>query len=510
MQKVAAYALFANFKDANDAKSRFDAVGEVVQDWLTGKGQFRLSDEGQELLLRDGRVGKFETSSYVTGEGYVNDWILVEPSNSALVRTRVSSSVTASKVCVYIELQAAGGAYQLGPMRVDIRCPTIVRSLVQGFGDWFVGEVPISAEPYKFEGDLGARELEAVIWHPKRNLPVVVVSSYESAYLTETFPVDLASDLVGVAIVATADADLSWALTVRRGKEWSCFNGAIRIYWPVSARNDRPEHNPLWLRDSLLAQAGNPQDASARFRRQMRRQLLGISAFAVPEPIVMEKIRAAHLKSMADAERAALRDNSDWEGLANSYAEANDKLTIEANELRDRVRALEADLSNLQVAMQWRPDEPPEIAPELEIPPATVEEAVNVARERYSSTLVFGSDVVAGLADLAPNAGPPEKVLAYLGRLSEMTTLRRGAGLGTAPIKWLQARGVDCSVESQTTRNSPSEQRKRTWNDGKEPRAFDLHLKPTEATHPDRCVRIYFDHDDSTQRCVVGWVGRHP
>ena len=510
MQKVAAYALFANFENFHGAKSRFDNVGDVVQGWLTGKGDFRLSDEGQELVLRDGRVAQFETSSYVTGEGCVNDWILVEPSNSALVRTRVSSSVTASKVCVYIEIQAAGGAYQLGPMRVDIRCPTIVRSLVQGYRDWSVGDVPISAEPYKFEGDVGARELETVIWHPHRNLPVVVVSSYESAYLTKNFPGDLASDLVGVAIVATVDADASWALTARRGKEWSCFNGAVRMYWPVSARNDRPEHNPLWLRDSLLAQAGNPQDASAKFRRQMRRQLLGISAFAVPEPVVMEKIRATHLKSIVDAERAALRGSSDWEGLANSYAEANDKLNVEAKELRDRVRALEAELSNLQVALQWRPDEPPEIVPELEMPPATVEEAVNAAKERYSSTLVFGSDLEVGVAGLAPNAGPPEKVLAYLGHLSEMTTLRRGTGLGTAPIKWLQGRGVDCSGESETIRNSPSEQRKRTWNDGKKPRIFEQHLKPTEATHPDRCVRIYFDYDENTKRCVVGWIGRHP
>lgn len=510
MQKVAAYALFANFEKSDDAKSRFDAVRNVVQGWLTGKGDFRLTDEGQELVLRDGRVAKFEMSSYVAGEGCVDDWILVEPSGSALVRTHVSSSVTNTEVCVYIEIQAAGGAYQLGPMRVDIRCPTIVRSLVQGYGDWFVGDAPISAEPYKFAGELGARELEAVIWHPHRNLPVVVVSSYEGAYLTETFPADLASELVGVAIVATADADTSWALTARRGKEWSCFNGAVRLYWPLSSRNERPEHNPLWLRDSLLAQAANPQDASARFRRQMRRQLLGISAFAVPEPVVMEVIRAAHLKTLADAERAALRGSSDWEGLANSYADANDKLTVEAKELRDRVRALEADLSNLQVAMQWRPDAPPEIAPELEIPPATVEEAVSAAKERYSSTLIFGADVDVGVADLAPNAGPPEKVLAYLGHLSEMTTLRRGAGLGTAPIKWLQARGVDCSGESQTIRNSASEQRKRTWNDGQGSRAFELHLKPTEATHPDRCVRIYFDYDESTQRCVVGWVGRHP
>lgn len=510
MQKVAAYALFASFGSVDDAKLRFGAVGDVVKDWLSGKGEFRPAEEGQALVLRDGRVAQFETSSFITEEGCVNDWVLIEPSNNALVRTRISSSVAASKVCVYIELQAAGGAYQLGPMRVDIRCPTIVRSLVQVYGDWFVGDVPISGGPYKFDGESGARELETVIWHPNRNLPVVVVSSYESKYLTETFPADLASELVGVAIVATVDADASWALTTRRGKEWSCFNGAVRIYWPFSARSERPEHNPLWLRDSLLSQAGNPQDAAARFRRQMRRQLLGISAYAVPEPAVMEKIRASYLKTIADEERAALRDSSDWEGLAKSYAEANDKLTVEAQELRDRVRALEADLSNLQVALQWRPDEPPDIAPESEIPPATVEEAVNIAKERYSSTLVFGADVGTGVAALAPSAGPPEKVLSYLGHLSEMTTLRRGTGLGTAPIKWLEARGVDCSGESQTIRNSASEQRKRTWNDGKAPRIFEQHLKPTEATHPDRCVRIYFDYDENTQRCVVGWVGRHP
>lgn len=510
MQKVAAYALFANFESTNGAKSRFDAVGDVVEAWLSGKGEFQSTDKGQALVLRDGRVAQFETSLFSIDEGYVKDWILVEPSNNALVRTRVSSCVAGTEVCVYVELQAAGGAYRIGPMQVDIRCPTIVRTLVQVYGDWFVGDVPISVGPYKFEGGSGARELEAVVWHPNRNLPVLAVSSYENRNLTETFPADLASDLVGLAIVATVDADAAWALTTIRGKEWSCFNGAVRIYWPFSARRESPEHNPVWLRDSLLAQAGNAQDASARFRRQVRRQLLGISAFAVPEPAVMAKIRTDYLTKIAEKERASLRDSNDWEGLAKIYAEAHDKLNLEAQELRDRVRALQADLSNLRVALEWRPDEPEDIEPELEIPPATVEEAIQIARERFSSTLIFGADVKTGVATLTPSAGPPEKVLAYLGHLSEMTTLRRGAGLGTAPVKWLQARGVECSGESQTIRNSASEQRKRTWNDGRASRIFEHHLKPTEATHPDRCVRIYFDYDEVSQRCVVGWVGRHP
>lgn len=77
-------------------------------------------------------------------------------------------------------------------------------------------------------------------------------------------------------------------------------------------------------------------------------------------------------------------------------------------------------------------------------------------------------------------------------------------------MDWLDARGVTASIESETIKGSASERRHRTWDAGTERRFFDLHLKPNEATHPDRCVRIYFDYDESMQCVVVGWVGRHP
>jgi hypothetical protein len=69
---------------------------------------------------------------------------------------------------------------------------------------------------------------------------------------------------------------------------------------------------------------------------------------------------------------------------------------------------------------------------------------------------------------------------------------------------------VNASGESETVKNSASERRKRTWHDGTAAREFDLHLKPTDATHPDRCVRIYFDYDEERELGVIGWVGRHP
>jgi len=112
---------------------------------------------------------------------------------------------------------------------------------------------------------------------------------------------------------------------------------------------------------------------------------------------------------------------------------------------------------------------------------------------------------------LAHDAGPPEKVLSYLRILGRFTDARREGALGTSPIKWLQDQGAVASAESYTVKNSKKDQQARTWDYGNdERRAFDVHLKPSDATAPDRCVRIYFEYDETRQKTVVGWVGRHP
>ena len=128
----------------------------------------------------------------------------------------------------------------------------------------------------------------------------------------------------------------------------------------------------------------------------------------------------------------------------------------------------------------------------------------------FPGVLTFGSDVDTGVKGLAPDAGPPEKIYIYLQTLAETVHLRRGSGLGLGLIPWLQNKGVSVSGESETVKGSTAENRKRTWNDGAGSRLFDLHLKPSDGTSPDRCVRIYFDYDDTRRVVVVGWVGRHP
>jgi len=82
--------------------------------------------------------------------------------------------------------------------------------------------------------------------------------------------------------------------------------------------------------------------------------------------------------------------------------------------------------------------------------------------------------------------------------------------LGLYMVDWLKENGCLASGESETIRNNRTEMGKRTWDDGRAPREFNTHMKPSEATSPDRCVRIYFDWDTATEQIVVGWIGRHP
>ena len=132
-----------------------------------------------------------------------------------------------------------------------------------------------------------------------------------------------------------------------------------------------------------------------------------------------------------------------------------------------------------------------------------------VRRSEFGDDLVFGAEVDESVRSLKRDAGPPDKIYDYLRILSEMTHARRNGGLGTDMILWLRNKRVSASGESETILNSQAEVRKRTWSDGVGSRTFEKHPKPNENTSPDRCVRIYFDYDESRKKTVIGYVGRH-
>ncbi len=504
MKKLASYSL-----EACTSEIHKDAVLDRVDSWLRTKGT--LVEEGRSLVLRDARVAEIVRTSMRSAIGSLLEIDITEPRPDGWFRTTISVAESDEALAVSIVLGAASDT--LMPVYVDVRCPRFVRDLLSPPSPWHYKGTTLSSMPREFSGEAGGDAFVALGWDPSRSVPIVAVSDEYGSVLHPGIVEDLASDLAGLAIVARLDPQASWRVTSRKGKQWSCYSGAIRLFWPGLADDEDPFRHPLWTPSRLLAAAPDTEAAADRIRRQLRRRILGQSPFSVSEHPLLVKIRQAARQEELDALRAKATDDADYKALAEEYFEAlvkaNDTIAARDSE----IQALNKKVTGLQYALQAKTVdvEANEVEPDTEAPPATVEEAVLLAMDEMTDELVFGTAVTEGVESVAPDAGPPDKILRYLRILAEFTRARRGGALGTTAIGWLREKGVSASAESETVRNSTQEQQARTWDCGNGGQmVFDLHLKPSEATSPDRCVRIYFHYDETSQKTIVGWVGRHP
>ena len=147
-----------------------------------------------------------------------------------------------------------------------------------------------------------------------------------------------------------------------RGKEWSCFNGAVRAYWPFRSDTQEPKAHPLWTLERLRFGTIDDAYASSRIRRQLRRQVLGISAFSVTEPNLIRDICAQSRREELNRLIKEQSDAAQWQALANTYADDNDKLTDRIDEQSNQIQELQAKVfsgterGKALESILWHPD----------------------------------------------------------------------------------------------------------------------------------------------------------
>ena len=519
MRTVASYALSHKSRSPEDARDVLTQAVAAIQRWLDGKGDATASGDHVTITYPDERRAILKEEAELTEGSKIQIFDLIEEIATGNFRTHITLAQAGEEVEVHCNL-SVGGEAEIAPVLFDARCPQVLRDIID-IGDWNNGQNALRTSPLRYSGPLGGQDLVDLLWSEARSIPVVVVSDYDGLVLHPDIEQRLARDLAGLALIARIDAQAAWYVSEQKGREWSCYNGAIRLYWPIASTADpRPRRHPLWTADRLLSGVPDTESAAERIRNQIRRQVLGQSAFSNWESRVASEIRGRirdHEIAEREAERQRARGADDWKGLAESYSRENDSLQTKRDALledigglKNTISELTAQLRNAEQTLRYSVA-PDDVAPAEEPPPETLRDAVDMANQRCADVLVFGSDVVKGVSGLSGEAGPPEKVLYYLDQLAEMTRARNNGGLGTSANRWLAQRNVTASGESETIRNSPTEMQRRTWDDGTgERRSFELHLKPNDAAHPDLCVRIYHDYSAELGKTIVGWIGRHP
>jgi hypothetical protein len=510
VRRVACFAASSSLKADEVPDEVVDSLVAVVSEWLLRKGAPNALENRYGFKLKGGRDAVVERSNRVASMGRVCDIGLEEESEAGRFFTRICVGYAGSEILLFAELRAGAIGYRIAPMSLDVRCPQVVRDLLSK-RRWMAGRTPILPAPIVWHGEDSARRFIALLRHADRNLPIVCASRDNGRAITPTICEDLAYDLCGLCLVVDLDEGASWGITKQIGKEWSCYSGALRVYWPIRGAGGSAFDHPLWKLERLMAQADSAGTAASKIRAQLRRRIFALSTLASDEQAELRDVRECAAREEFERVRREAEERGDQVGLAEHYFSECARLEGVVTQLREENGKLTDQVQSYSQA--WRYTEGDgsreEIEPEPDTPVATVAEAVGRASEGFSRELIFGRDVANSIKSLAESAGPPDKVYEYLKTLAEMTEVRRNGGLGKDLIVWLRERGINASGESETIRNSTVEMRRRTWDDGEQIRQFEKHLKPSDGTSPDKCVRIYFEYDESRKVTIVGYVGRH-
>lgn len=483
----------------------FDDACRSLRQWFDNK--LSQNEDGTYRIQKDGRAA----------EASIGDDAI---DGSRLFRIRVTESIEGGKLTSEINVledsQGVHFACDLGVVatgvarpNIALRAPRFVQTIASLGSAWQIeaGRDRVFSQPFRVGTNNGSQLLD-LLRAPERALPVIVISEFDGS---ETFPglaQNVARRVTGLAHVCVVDENASWQLTQDLGQEWSCFNGAVRLYWPGGVAVGSPFRHPLWLSDKLELRFG--EAAADWLCNKLTRLIIEASSYLSLDSAFAEfEDRRSSLRIREAEDRA--QDESDYEGLAQIYSEEN-------GVLKRRLAALQAQFDNAQAELDgirsayFRGDSGAVAVEEAatEAPPSTVSEAVARARSRFGNQLAFPDDLEAQVSTLNPSAGPPSKIFEHLSGLNELASkLADEGGLGMSVPIWLRSHNIECSGESDTIKKSKAARAGRTWSVGGEQIYCEFHTKPSDGTSPDRCVRIYFVPADSGLRVRIGYIGRH-
>jgi len=493
------------FTSANSAAGA--AAAQAIEAW--SKQKFTRKKDGSYQITRSGAEALFERGEQSADGQSQTHFAILEPIDGGNLQTDVTI-VSTSERTAFTTILSLGSDYGVAPLDIALRAPRFIRSVV-GDRVWTVGVNGERIFPFSFDVTAtNLDELQALIESEQRRLPVIVVSEYDGRTLAGDMHELVAGDLCGLAHVIRLKSDGAWELTKRWGAEWSCYNGAVRLLWPMRGGRGDPRAHQLWTMDRLMLRTNDEAVARDRLRHAIGRRILEASTY-VPDDPAFADFAKLHERHLADEARAAAatspeRSKEEYEDQIASQRAEIDRKDAEIRTLNDNVASLSMALRNMRPADGAGKDELP-LADLAE--PQSVAEAVATARRELAGRVEIAAETDADVANLNAEAGPPEKILRYLRMLGELAEQLAEGPLGQSVPIWLRKRGVECSGESETSKNSEAGKRFRTRQVNGREVDCEFHAKPSEGTSPDRCARIYFTTSSTQPHVLVGYIGRH-
>ena len=384
-----------------------------------------------------------------------------------------------------------------------------------------IGGEPIPGDAEQYDAAGVPRFVDQLLLNPARQLPLVVLTPTESGRPLVD-PDRVMDELLGLAhVVELASRQATFALTDRVGKFWSCFNGAVRVYWPKITLDESYRQHPIFFSDDYPPGA----DTDDRLPLDVLRKVAAAALRRTVEaPLVTQLCGLADRQAHAQTE-ARLAELARGVAEGREFMQALDQAWSENRALAEEMGKLQAELTELRESHadmdeQWATVSAniarAEAAAQAERRAAEryrgkylaglkrVREAVALAQEEFAGTLIFLPSALKSAED-SPYQDPA-KVFALFTALDGVAHARGGLGEDLHAV--LLRAGFEYKPHISTTSEGKHGDEYRFRHDG-ERKLFENHVTLGGSHNPQECLSVHWRRDAGADRFVIAWCGKH-
>jgi len=401
--------------------------------------------------------------------------------------------------------------FYIAPVEFNLGRPRVIATLLRQF-ECIHGDTRLSLEPNGLSAQGVPDFLQKRLHSKQRRLPIVLVSRTVVSDKWLVDPSELADRLAGIAEVYVLDDKwAAYALSNEIGKLYTCYNGAVRIYWPDFDPKRAP-YSPIYLPERI-------HGVGTRLVESLFRQLSAISTFRyVPGPVAIDATEFLQEQQRKDLEgiRRAAQERGDYAELLELADKEISALQMQFQAARQENESLRANLQLLQENLQavWRTQEDRRGITTVESPPeepepVSVAEAVRLGQTQFPDTLAFQESALESALE-SPFKQPKKVYLALLAMHEVCQSWRQSRKTRTpigSPEQSFAKKGfVYKARESMTSKGKWGDEYEMLYEGNRV--SIEQHLALGKGG-PDTCLRIHFYPDESTGKYVIAHVGRH-
>lgn len=520
-------AYVASFEiDSRNQKETLDEVTELLERWARSKlGERRKIQNFRETcnFERDNR--SLRTLAVQQGNAEYFGMSLTHPdmqNRDLLWKASVAIEQNPAKKINFVTTIENGWATErISPARIRVGRPKFIPQIVKNH--------PTSAGGYNFltkPAEIGVADIQAftkLIDDPQRLTPFVFVSvrNRTGAPLIDEYK--LTDMLSGVAHVFVAeDIQTSRRLEEIGGRRLGCYNGAIRVYWPLTPHSTNKVH-PLLLPDQYNYDCAFNPDICEEILENISdktssRQL----------PITYEKIRRIardvqleHARENKGLEELLVESEAENALLRKQIAELQNDLELEQiqhtlnleeslaenDRLQETIECLQTTIKDLSKQPTGDTDKPSS-QPEQYDPAEhvkTAQDAVEQFMEQYPNSSV----IITSRAKKGAKSCPYRRPLQIYRALE---------WLATEYLKPNNKQGRAESCQQQCQLEYKRKQSPKTMGEFKSDYCIQYkgsnyileeHIRKGKSSDSKDSLSIAFAHDPKRGEIIVGYIGLH-